>query len=94
MTTFPILQFENLYLDFLAHAEDQVIRNKNFDIRFKWLLPCFGCCTAVRLQVCGRNVFRKMFGLEEAEVNWQVVRTKWYCTYTPHILLGKRNAFC
>jgi len=94
VATFRILQFENLYLDILAHDEDQIIRNKKFDVCFKWLLLCFGCCITVRLQVCGRNVFRKIFGFKKAEVNWQMIRTKWYCTYTPRILLGKRNAFC
>jgi hypothetical protein len=29
----------------------------------------------IKLQVCGRIVFGKMFVLEKAEVNWQVVRT-------------------
>jgi hypothetical protein len=74
VATFSILQFEKLYPDFSACTEDQIIRNDNFDICFKWLLSSFDCRNTDKTAGVWKNCFQEIV-LEKAEENWQVVRT-------------------
>ena len=92
MAKFPILEFGKLFPVVFSRPEDQIIRNNIFYIRLKRLLPCFGSRTSVRLQVCGRNVLSKMFGLEKFALIGKCYVTN--DTYTPPILLRMRNACC